>query len=213
MKRTNIINIILLIVLIICLYYSNYETNKNLKKIEENFIKNYNTLNNKNLAYENEKLTAILDMEKTNLKIGVVRGNFINPYEEFIINKGLNHDIQNGCLVMNETRLIGFVTNAHSNYSNVELLENMNKKISVKINENYGILENVNKKLIITGMNGKNLKIGDSVYTSGLTNILGDVYIGKISKIIENDDTFRTKIYLEIEKNYDEYKYLMVVKK
>lgn len=211
MKKINLINISLLLILLICFYYDNHKTNNNLEKIEKNFLQNYNDINNKKLFEENKKLTTLLKLEKTNLNISIVRGFFINPYEEFIINKGKNHNLKNGYLVLNETRLIGFIKNIHNNYANVELLENLNRKLSIKVNDSYGFLENSNKKLIISGIAGENMKIGDLVYTSGLTDVLGDVYIGKINKIVENDDTFETEAYLSIETNYNDYKYLMVV--
>lgn len=212
MKKINSINIILLLILILFYILNNNYMNKNLEKLEKSFFENYNNINYQNLVNENYNLTKLLNLENYKLNNIFVKGYFFNIYEEFIISKGKNEGVINDLAVINEDRLIGFVRNAHDNYANVELLENLNKKISIKVNENYGFLEVSNNELIITGIEKENMNINDKVYTSGLTHIPGNIYIGKIYKIQEKDDTFETKAYLSIEKNYHNYKYLLVVK-
>ena len=212
MKKINSINIILLLILIFFNILNNNYLNKNLEKLEKSFFENYNNINYQNLVNENYNLTKLLNLENYKLNNIFVKGYFFNIYEEFIISKGKNEGVINDLAVINEDRLIGFVRNAHDNYANVELLENLNKKISIKVNENYGFLEVCNNELIITGIEKENMNINDKVYTSGLTHIPGNIYIGKIYNIQEKDDTFETKAYLSIEKNYHNYKYLLVVK-
>lgn len=211
MKKINLINIILLLILILFYILKNNYMNKNLEKLEKLFFENYNNINYQNLVDENYNLTKFFNVANYNLNYTFVKGYFINIYEEFIISKGKNDGVINDLAVINEERLIGFVRNAHDNYANVELLENLNEKISIKVNDSYGFLESSNNELIITGIEKENMNIHDKVYTSGLTQIPGNIYIGKINKIKEKDDTFETKAYLSIEKNYYTYKYLLVV--
>ncbi len=212
MKKINLINITLVLILIwlYCIEY--YQSNKNLEKIEKLFLENYNNLKIKNLTDENIYLTKLMELKKYNLNAVSVRGRFVNSYEEFLINKGAKSKIEEGAAVINEERLIGFVKKVQNNYAIVELLENLNKRISIKINNNYGFLEAKNNKLIINGIDEENMKIGDAVYTSGLTDIPGNIYIGEINKIVEKDKTFETKAYLSHKKDYNLYKYLLVVK-
>ena len=211
MKKLNLINIFLVLVLFIFYIYQDYKKEKNLDKIEERLITNYNNLNYQNLIEENKALNNMLNLKNSNLNTIVVKGIFISPYEEFIINKGKTKNVNNGMAVINEKGLVGFVRNAKENYANIELLENLSQKISIKVNEKYGFLEAKNNKLIITGIKEENMKVNDLVYTSGLTEIPGNIYIGKIKEISGKDETFETKAYIEIEGNYQDYKYLLVV--
>lgn len=213
MKKLNLINVFLFIFLILFCFYDEYKTKKNLAKIETALITNYNELNYQQLIDENQNLNKLLALKNSKLNTIAVKATFINMYEELIINKGTSSKIANNMAVINDKRLIGFIRNAKENYSNVELLENLNKKISIKVNDNYGFLESKNNKLIITGINNNAMNINDDVYTSGLTDIPGNIYIGKISEISEKDETFETKACVKIDDNYEDYKYLLVVHK
>lgn len=213
MKKINLINLILMSVLIIFILYDNYKDKNNIKVHELALTNNYNDLYSKYLKEENEHLKELLNITTSTLNAIVVRGYFINTYNEFIISKGKKDGVEEGAILINNQRLIGIVNNVRENYSSVELLENLDKKISIKVGNNYGFLESKNNQVIITGLNGKDMKIKDEIYTSGLTPIPGDIYIGKIKKIDENDEIFKTIAYVELSQDYENYKYLLVINK
>lgn len=213
MKKLNLINIFLFLSLILFWLYDEYKDEKNLVEIETLLIKNYNNLNYQHLIEENKNLNELLNFKNSYLNTVPVKGTFVSVYDELLINKGTSSNINNDMAVINDKGLIGFVRNAQKNYANVELLKNLNKKISIKVNDNYGFLEAKNNKLIITGINENAMNINDEVYTSGLTEIPENIYIGRIKEIKEKDETFKTEAYIEIEDNYEDYKYLLVVPK
>lgn len=212
MRKINLINIALVLILISFFIYNNYEDKNNLKKYEKALVGNFNNINNKILIEENKNLKELLNLKTTNLEAILVRGYFVDLYDEFVITKGKKGGLKNGYAVVNDKRLIGFVRNVNDNFANVELIENLDKKVSVKVGDSYGLLEMKNNKLIISGISANYLKINEKVYTSGLTTIPGNLYIGKIKKIAENDEIFKTVAYVDISDDYQEYKYLMVLK-
>ena len=131
MKKLNLINVFLFIFLTLFCFYEEYKTEKNLAKIETALITNYNELNYQHLIDENQNLNKLLALKNSKLNTIAVKGTFINAYEEFIINKGMSSNIENGSAIINNKRLVGFVRNSKENYASVELLENLNKKISI----------------------------------------------------------------------------------
>lgn len=213
MKKLNIINGLLISCLVLFCFYDVYKEEKNLLKIENALITNYNNFNNQDLIEQNKRLNKLLNLKDSHLNAIAVKGSFINAYEEFIINKGKSDNVISGSAVINDKRLVGFVRNSQKKYATVELLENLNRKISIKVNNNYGFLEAKKNQLVITGIKETDMNINEKVYTSGLTDIPGNIYIGKIVSIIEKDETFDTEAYVEIDNNYEEYKYLLVVQK
>lgn len=212
MKKINLINIILILILVFFSMYIFNEEEKNIKTYSKEITDNFNKIKNKYLIEENKRLTALLNIELANLNVIAVRGYFINLYDEFVITKGESSGLKEGDIVINDKRLIGFIRNINKNYANVELLKNTTRKISVKIGNNYGFLKLKDNKLIITGINSKDMKRNDPVYTSGLTAIPGNIYIGNVDKIIEKDETFETEAFVEIIDDYKNLKYLLVVK-
>lgn len=212
MKKNNYLNIILTFIVIGVIIFDGYINKTSFQELNKSFNKTYSDIIKSNLQNENNILKKMLNL-KNDQKVKVVRGRFINLYDEFIIDKGNNDNIKEGHIILNEKRLIGIVRNVEKNYSNVELLENLKSNISVRINDNYGILKNENDQLIVTGLSTKNMNIGSKVYTSGLTDIPENIYIGKVTEIINKDDTFETVAIISIEKDYNSYRFLMVMAK
>lgn len=211
MKKISYINGLLLIIIIIFLGVKDYQTNINLQKIEKQLINNYHNIYYHNLLEDNQKMSSLLSLYNTKLNAIPVKGYFSNLYETFIINKGEKDDLKKGMAIINKNRLIGFIDKVSNNYSTVMLLENFKQNVSIKINDNYGLLKIKNNKIIVTGIQKSKININDLVYTSGLTKVPGDIFIGKIAKIEDKDDTFETIMYIDVDKNYNYYEYLLAV--
>lgn len=211
MKKISYINGLLLIIIIIFFGVKDYQTNINLQKIEKQLINNYHNIYYHNLLEDNQKMSSLLSLYNTKLNAIPVKGYFSNLYETFIINKGEKDDLKKGMAIINKNRLIGFIDKVSNNYSTVMLLENFKQNVSIKINDNYGLLKIKNNKIIVTGIQKSKININDLVYTSGLTKVPGDIFIGKIAKIEDKDDTFETIMYIDVDKNYNYYEYLLAV--
>lgn len=212
MKKIKYLNTILFIILFLLIGFDVYQSKRNFTKLEKNFNDTISDLYQSDLQNENNTLKRMLELKGNNNFI-VVSGKFSSLYDEFIIDKGKNDNLKEGSAVINEIGLVGIIRNSNNNYSNVELLENLNTKISIKVNNNYGVLERKDNALIITGILASKMKTNDKIYTSGLTDIPENIYIGKIKEITNKDNTFETTAIVSLENDYKTYKYLMVVSK
>ena len=145
--------------------------------------------NNKDNYYEKEynKLRTILDIPKEDYTIiysKTIRRDIYDFFDTITINKGSKEGIKEGDIVINDKGVLGVVNKVLNNTSEVYLLTNKKINLSVKINDSYGILTSEDNKLVIKNIKlGKELKEGDSVYTSGLTNIKEGLLIGSVKDI------------------------------
>lgn len=121
---------------------------------------------------------------------------------EITIYKGKKQNIKENNLVINQDGLVGVVKKVNENSSVVELLNNDNLSLSVKIDNAYGILKYKDKKLVIEGINNKvNIKKGSPVTTSDISIHPENVYIGIIKNI--NYDKYEIEQILEVESKVD----------
>ncbi len=121
---------------------------------------------------------------------------------EITIYKGKKQNIKENNLIINQKGLVGVVKKVNENSSVVELLNNDNLSLSVKIDNAYGILKYKDKKLVIEGINNKvNIKKGSPVTTSDISIHPENVYIGIIKNI--NYDKYEIEQILEVESKVD----------
>lgn len=84
--------------------------------------------------------------------------------------------------------MVGIIDKVDNYSSRVMLITNSKINISVKINNSYGILTANNNTLYLENVTDDvNVKIGDKVYTSGLTEIPENILVGTIKKIKQDD--------------------------
>lgn len=102
-------------------------------------------------------------------------------------------EVKNNSPVINNTGLIGL-------YNNHLLLPTKSLNLSIKINDIYGTL----KDSIIT-ITHSNYKEGESIYTSGLTNIPGGILIGTIKSIYSSSNSLEDTIEVNYLKNDTTY--------
>lgn len=212
MRKYFFFNIILFSVFLIVSVIVFYNDSRNFLMLEEKFLKEMEAMYNNNVIEENKKLKEVLNLKEKNNFI-VVSSKFSCLYSELVINKGSSDSVKKGSVLFNEKGFVGIVKNVKKNYSTVELLENLETKISVKVNNEYGVLTKKGDKLVITGLLSTNMNINDKVYTSGLTNIPENIYVGEIIEIVNKDDIFETEAIISINKDYKYSKYFMVASK
>ena len=194
-KRVVILKIISFILLFIFLYglsyFSSYIKYKDRYYVELDGLR----LENQLLKKELNGLVNINYDEGVIAK--VILRDMYSFYDELVINVGSKDNINIYDSVICNGSLVGIVTKVNDKTSNVKLISS-NYNISVKIGNTYG---NLNKGIITMVDKYSDISIGDLVYTSGLDNILSDIYIGKVKDISLDEDGLSNKVIIEYEDN------------
>ena len=207
--------IILLIVFLIIIFGSNisnifmlFDTNLKLDNITNTYCKsveqNYNALLDSNSFQLQSNL---------NLIISKVMLRDIYEYKDTLkIYKGSSDKITEGMAVIVDNGLVGIIEDTKKNYSTVRLITNKNSNISVRIKDYYGILKMSNNRLVVSDLNNYNdINVGDLIYTSGIGNVTGDLYVGKVKEIRLNNTEIEKNIIVELDYDIDNLNYLFIV--
>ena len=177
---------------------------------------NFNFIKEKELEYyknEYEKVTNIKN-ENNYLISKVIFRNVYNFYNEITISKGKNYNIKKDDYILLDNSLIGIVSQVNDNSSKVKLLYNPSLQLSVKINNTYGILRSDNNKLYVRNIIGESLiRKGDLIYTSGLTDIMPNILIGKVKRVYSTKDKLEKIVEVEQLIDIKQIDYVMIVSK
>lgn len=133
-----------------------------------------------------------------------------NFQKEITIYKGLDYNLGIGMPVINESGLVGFVSEVYKTSSKVTLLSNKSSDISVKVGDSYGVLSYVDGMFIISNLSSPLNKSDDEIYTSGLANMYGGIFIGLVEGEIEG--SLKTKYEVKLASNLNEINYLYIIK-
>ena len=180
------------------------------KEYDFNFIKE------KELEYYKAEYEKIINIKNDNnyLLSKVIYRDVYNFYNEMTISKGENYNIKEGDYIIANNYFIGVVSEVEKNSSRVKLLYNSLFQLSVKINDTYGILKSDNNKLYIKNIVGDFIiKEGDLIYTSGLTDIMPDILIGKVKKVSKTSDNLEQIVEVEQDIDIKKIDYVMIVSK
>lgn len=206
--------IILLSIYLFIIFFSNISyfimpNDIDMDIITENYCNNITTEYNELLNINNINFNSSL-----NLNISKVMYRDIYDYNNYItIYKGSNDNLVKNMAVINEFGLVGIIDKVNKNNSIVKLITNIDSNISVKINNNFGILKVSNNKLIVSDISNYNdINIGDKIYTSGLGNVIGDLYVGEVSDISLNSTNIEKIITVKSNVDFNNIKYIAVVK-
>ena len=207
--------IILLIVFLIIIFGSNisnifmlFDTNLKLDNITNTYCKSVEQDYNALLDSNSFQLQSNL-----NLIISKVMFRDIYEYKDTLkIYKGSSDKITEGMAVIVDNGLVGIIEDTKKNYSTVRLITNKNSNISVRIKDYYGILKMSNNRLVVSDLNNYNdINVGDLIYTSGIGNVTGDLYVGKVKEIRLNNTEIEKNIIVELDYDIDNLNYLFIV--
>lgn len=145
-------------------------------------------LENSDLKEEVRELSRINynDYDSTIAKLSIR-----NLYGSEVYFLKTNEDLKEGLCVVNQYGLIGIMAkdNIMVGIKNIDL--------SIRVNNEVGRMEKGILKI------NSNIKVGDLVYTSGLTNIPKDILVGKVIEVNSNNNGFEAKVKLNnIDTNY-----------
>ncbi|MGL4307359.1 rod shape-determining protein MreC [Cetobacterium sp. SF1] len=189
-------------------YHVLLQENTRLK--EELSEKNMLTEQTKNLRDENKRLRQLLGItgEFTyDFKIGKVSFHQVRElYESFSISLGKNDGIRKNMVVLSGKNLIGRVDQVMDNYSIVQMITDQDSVVSVLDQNNIlGVVRgNRNSEMYFepTSNYEVDLKVGDKIYTSGVSDIYPKgLYVGYISDVDKNekDPLKRYKVKTEVD--------------
>ena len=224
------------IIIILSIIFILLSLSCNIKNIYNLFMEKILLISDKNIIIEDDLLKSYIneleDKIKENNEILNIN-NCINAtviyrdpefwYNTLKINKGKDDKIQVGDMIINNTGLIGIVEDVYTNSSKILLLTNINKEkkitVAIKDNENvYGIIskyDKINNLFTISELT-KSLEYKDNlnVTTSNFTNTYKDsILIGKVVDIKENSDGLSKIALVKPNANYNNIKYVCVIKK
>ena len=205
--------ILLLLLFLVIIFISNISYFNMPNNIDINVIVDDYT---KYLESEYNELLKINEIDyNANLNVAISRILYrdIYDYHNYItIYKGSNDNLEEGMVVINESGLVGVVIKVNKNNSIVRLITSVDSNISVKINEYSGILKVSNGSLIVSDLsNYDNINVGDKIYTSGIGNLIGDIYIGEVREITLNNTNIEKIITVTPAVDFDNLKYIAVI--
>ena len=109
----------------------------------------------------------------------VIFRDFYSFYDNVFINLGSDDGVEKSSAVINENGLIGIVNKVYKNRSSVNLLSS-DYNISIKVNGEYG---NYCNGIVTMVDKYSDVRVGDIIYTSGLDDVVGGIYVGKVSEV------------------------------
>ena len=178
-----------------------------------------NSLENE-LINENEKLKIILDINYSLNEFDVINATIVERnssfwFEEFTINRGIIDNVYKNMIVVTNEGAVGIVKNSSLFTSKIKLLTSNKNMISVSINGNNKIMSSSNNKLFIRGINEKdNIKVGDKVLTSGLSDIFPKgILIGNISELIKNEDNVGYTGVVALSSDINDLRFVSVLRR
>ncbi len=207
--------IILLIVFLLIIFGSNinaflrsFDNNLNSNNINNNYCTSLENDYNELLKINDFKITSEL-----NLVVSKVMLRDIYEFSDTLtIYKGTNAGIKEGNAVITDKGLIGVVSKVNKESSVVELITNKSSNISVRIGSSYGILNMQDNSLIVSDLSMyDDVFIGEEVYTSGIGNLPGDIYIGNVIDIKANNTEIEKILEVSPVVDLSMINYVMVV--
>ena len=218
MKKISLYIIICIIIILlrnnICFFISNIF---GVFKLDNNYYEGIIKLKDEEIKYLNNEIDNINEFSKKlprikyNYKVSKIIYKESYNIGKYKVQYGKKDKVSIGSAVMNEYGLIGKITKVDESTSELTTLKNL-KDISVVINGIYGKLnyDYKNNKYVVTDIsNYDKVYINNEVYTSGYGTIKENIYIGKVIKV--ENDTISKKVYIDINDNYDNLNYLLIV--
>lgn len=141
-----------------------------------------------NLKKEQEELLNFYNIWEENKIEGTVSKVVLrDPYtffDKITILKGKEENVEIGDAVLNELGYIGQVVFVGNHYAEVELFTSANSKLSVKINNSYGILTKEKEGLVVKNITSKEeIKEGDQITTSSFSRIPENIPVAIVEEV------------------------------
>ena len=189
-------------------FLSMFDNNLSIDTINNNYCESLESDYNDLIKINDFKINSGLHliMSKVYLR------NIYEFKNTVMIYKGKEDGIVEGMAVISDMGLIGVVDNTLASSSEVRLITNKSSNISVKVGDNYGILKMADGVLVVSNLQTYDvINIGDKVYTSGIGNLPGDIYVGEVTKINVNATEIEKIVEVKPGVDLDNINYVLVV--
>ncbi len=174
----------------------------------------------KTVEAENERLKKLMkfgeEIKYEKVLAQVIGWDSSGEVYSLRINKGSSDGIKKNAAVINSQGLIGIVTNASSNYSDITTILDFNSKVDVLVESSrtYGILEGVGQRLCrlkyIT--NSEAIEVDDILVTSGFGALYPKgIKVGTVTKVISNEYELTQKIEVNPSVNFSKVEEVIVL--
>ncbi len=212
-KYKDYIILLLIFLLIIFIPYINkflyvFDYKLNEENITNLYCQSLETDYNALLEANDFKISSDL-----NLVISKVLIRDIYDFTDTItIYKGQDANLEKGQAVIDDAGLIGVISEVFKTTSQVQLLTNKNSYISVKIGSSYGILSFHDDTLLVKDLQVYDeINRGDKIYTSGIGNLPGDIYIGEVADISIDATEIEKTVSVKPAVDFANINYVLVV--
>jgi len=143
---------------------------------------------------------------------------FRDPFEFFdiiTIQKGSEEGVKQNAAIINEKGLIGIISSVNPHTSQVKLLSNQSTTISVKVQDTYGILNtNPQRECWINNLTkDADITIGESIWTSGLTEIPSNILVGTVEEIQKDHLGLIQTIKVKLAADWNDLSYVTILQK
>ena len=186
---------------------SMFRTNNIIKMQEKSYKRELDRLKLSISQYKIAEQNMMLAGDSSLILGKISLRNIYNFYDYLVINT--KYTVKNGDEVINEEGLVGFIISHSKHLAKVRLLTGKHK-LSIKINNSYGLLEKYNPKtkcFLVTNLkNIETIKEGDIVETSGLSKESAHLYVGKVYKI----NNLTNSLFVKSDVDFDNLNYLFV---
>ncbi|MBM3707088.1 MAG: rod shape-determining protein MreC [Actinobacteria bacterium] len=200
-------------------YFVLSERIKSLEQQNRKLTKDYSE--SINLKIENDALRRLIGMklrQDYKTEPAKVIGFYENKWQsQIIINAGRSSGILEGMAVVNEDGLIGIVSLASNNTSEVRLINDPQSSIGARIlsSRKLGMVEGSSDKTIyLNYISSDNIVFkGDILITSEFGELIpSEILIGRIKKIKEPEKTPYLQIEVEPFADFKRLEYVLVIK-
>ena len=192
-----------------------------LKEINNKLLETNESLFNENNLIK-KRLDCVDSIKKdfsNKYILAKILRNSWNKKRNFLtLSIGSKHGVRKNMGVTSEKGLVGIVNNVSENFSTVINIINTNLMISAKLKESghYGTLRWDGKDCKILNLldipKNANCKIGDTIVTSGYSNIFpADLIIGTVDNIVEKKHTNFLQIDVSIFTDFTKIKHAYVM--
>ncbi|ANI89909.1 rod shape-determining protein MreC [Arachidicoccus ginsenosidimutans] len=196
--------------------------NAKLKTALNQLLHNGDSLNSNKLytmidSLNKDSLGSVRKYEYYEAK--VVNNSVSNENNYITIEKGANQGIKKDLTVTSPTGIVGRVVSVSPNYSIVMSLLNHNSHVTVKLKRtgfNEGFVEWDGKEANVLVLNNVpksvDVKKGDSVVTSNISDFPENLMIGRVQEIKANPSTKYYNIKIATSANFYSLQYVYVIK-
>ncbi len=181
---------------------------------------------NNEIEKENEELKSLLNIKESLSEYDIIYATVVernNFYwlNTLVINKGSMDGVEEGLAVVDNSGLIGAISDVSNATSTVKLitLDDKYNSISVKVKGNDYELNKILKvkdgNLIIEGINKNiNIQIGDKIVTNGLSNKFpSGITIGEVSMVNEDLYSISNIATVSLSANINNLRFVAILKR